>query len=75
MGDKESLDRCGSTINDHKVIHNFHFFFLDFAIFYHPILDTRIFIRPSAVTLRGPSLKSETGWTEELWLNRVLLIL
>ena len=25
--------------------------------------------------LRGPPLKSETGWTGEFWLNRVLLIL
>ena len=29
----------------------------------------------SYVTLRGPPLDSETGWTGELWSNRVLLIL
>ena len=39
-------------------------------------LDTRISVRPpSSVTLRGPPLDSETGWTGELWSNRVLLIL
>ena len=27
------------------------------------------------VTLRGPPLDSETGWTGELWSNPVLLIL
>ena len=27
------------------------------------------------VTLRGPPLDSEMGWTGELWLNRILLIL
>ena len=47
---------------------------------YFPILDTRIsFVRPSpppsSVTLVLPPLKSETGWTGELWLNCVLLIL
>ena len=46
----------------------------------HPKLDTRIsfvrsFVRPSCVTLRGPPLDSETGWTGELWSNPVLLIL
>ena len=45
---------------------------------YYPILDTRIsvrsFVRPF-VTLRGPPLDSETGWTGELWSNPVLLIL
>ena len=49
------------------------------SFFVHPKLDTRIsFVRPSvrsSVTLRIPPLKSETGWTGELWLNRVLLIL
>ena len=44
-----------------------------------PILDTRIsvllLLRPPSVTLRGPPLDSETGWTGELWLNCVLLIL
>ena len=44
-----------------------------------PKLDARIsflFLRPlSPVTLRGPPLDSETGWTEELWSKRVLLIL
>ena len=42
-------------------------------------LDTRIsFVRlyvRSCVTLRVPPLYSETGWTGELWLNPVLLIL
>ena len=34
------------------------------------------FLLPSfSVRLRGPLLKSETGWTGELWPNRVLLIL
>jgi hypothetical protein len=32
-------------------------------------------LRPSYVTLRLPPLDSETGWTGELWSNRVLLIL
>ena len=27
------------------------------------------------ITLRGPTLDSETGWTGELWSNLVLLIL
>ena len=50
-------------INDDNVIH------------VNPKLDTRIsFVRPY-VTLVLPPLKSETGWTGELWLNRVLLIL
>ena len=43
-------------------------------------LDTRIsFVRSSFVrsyvTLSGPPLDSETGWTGELWSNHVLLIL
>ena len=33
-----------------------------------------LLLRPSSVTLRGPPLDSETGWTGELWSNRVLLI-
>ena len=36
------------------------------------------FFRPSpssSVTLVLPPLKSETGWTGELWSNRILLIL
>ena len=33
------------------------------------------FLRPSSVTLVLPPMKSETGWTGELWSNRVLLIL
>ena len=41
----------------------------------NPILDTRISVRSSFVTLRGPPLDSETGWTGELWSNPVLLIL
>ena len=48
----------------------------------HPILDTRISVCScvrvfvcSCVTLRGPPLDSETGWTGELWSNPVLLIL
>ena len=44
----------------------------------NPILDTRISVRSYVclcVTLRGPPLKSETGWTGELWSNPVLLIL
>ena len=41
----------------------------------HPKLGTRISVRPSSVMLRVPSLDSETGWTEELWMNRVILIL
>ena len=44
----------------------------------NPILDTRISVRPfvrlSFVTLRGPPLYSETGWTGELWSNPFLLI-
>ena len=28
---------------------------------------------PCCVTLRGPPLDSETGWTGELWLNTNLL--
>ena len=44
---------------------------------YYPKLDTRIsFVRPSSsVMLVLPPLKSETGWTGELWSNHVLLIL
>ena len=30
---------------------------------------------PMYVTLRGPPLDSETGWSGELWSNPVLLIL
>ena len=48
----------------------------------YPILDTRISVCLcvrvfvcSCVTLRGPPLDSETGWTGELWSNPVLLIL
>ena len=48
----------------------------------YPILDTRISVRMCVcvyvcvcVTLRGPPLDSETGWTGELWSNPVLLIL
>ena len=43
----------------------------------NPILDTRIsFVCSScSVTLVLPPLKSEKGWTGELWSNRVLLIL
>ena len=34
----------------------------------NPILDTRISVRPPpSVTLRGPPLDSEMGWTGELW--------
>ena len=40
----------------------------------NPKLDTMISVRSSSVTLRGPRLKSETGWTGELWSNGVLLI-
>ena len=45
----------------------------------HPILDTRISVRPSVlrpsdfVSLRVPPLQSETGWTGELWLKTNLL--
>ena len=50
-------------INDDNVIH------------VNPKLDKRIsFVRPY-VTLVLPPRKSETGWTGELWSNRVLLIL
>ena len=45
----------------------------------HPIVDTRISVLwtppSSSVTLRGPPLYSETGFTGELWWNGVLLIL
>jgi hypothetical protein len=41
----------------------------------YPKLDTRISFVRMFVTLRGPPLDSETGWTGELWSNRVLLIL
>ena len=34
-----------------------------------------LLLRPPSVTLRGPPLDSETGWTGELWSKRVLLIL
>ena len=44
-------------------------------LYRNPILDTRISVRPSSVTLRLPPLKSETGCTGELWSNCVLLIL
>ena len=47
-------------------------------IAHYSILDTRISsVRSpySSVTLRVTPLDSETGWTGELWLNRVLLIL
>ena len=41
---------------------------------HNPILDTRISVRPSSfVTLRGPPLDSETGWTGELWSKTNLL--
>ena len=36
--------------------------------------SVRSFVLP-CVTLRGPPLDSETGWTGELWSNPVLLIL
>ena len=36
--------------------------------------DFRSSVRP-CVTLMGPPLDSETGWTGELWSNPVLLIL
>ena len=43
---------------------------------WYPILDTRISGRPlSLVTLVLPSLYSETGLTEKLWSNCVLIIL
>ena len=43
---------------------------------WNPILDTRISgLPPSSVTLRVPPVKSETGWTGELWSNCVHLIL
>ena len=44
----------------------------------HPKLDTRIsfvLLRPPSVMLVISPLKSEMGWTEELWSNCVLLIL
>ena len=42
----------------------------------YPILDTRIYVCPSSfVMFVLRPLKSETGWTGELWWNRVLLIL
>ena len=42
----------------------------------NPILDTRISVRTlSFIMLRVPPLASKTGWTGELWLNHVLLIL
>ena len=41
----------------------------------NPILDTRISVRTPSVMLVLPPMKSETGWTGELWSNRVLLIL
>ena len=40
----------------------------------YPILDMKISVR-LFVTLVLPPLKSETGWTGELWLKLVLLIL
>ena len=54
----------------------------DVLVPFNPILDTRISVlRPSSfvlcpcVTLKQPPLNSETGWTGELWSNRILLIL
>ena len=42
----------------------------------NPILDTRIsFVLCPSVKFVLPTLKSETGWTGEHWLNHVLLIL
>ena len=46
------------------------------AYSYNPILNTRI--SSICLPLSGsgdPPLDSEKGWTGELWLNRVLLIL
>ena len=42
-----------------------------------PILDTRISASSSfsSVTLRGPPLDSEMGWTGELWSKTKFLIL
>ena len=49
-------------------------FFQIFGFFDHPILDTRIFVRPpSSVTLVLPPLDSETRWTGELWSKTYLL--
>ena len=40
----------------------------------NPKLDTRIsFVPPSSATLVLPPLKSESGWTGELWSNRILI--
>ena len=40
-----------------------------------PLFVRSSFVLRSYVTLRGPPLDSETGWTGELWSNCVLLIL
>ena len=57
----------------------FALFALVFVIHTYPILDTRISVRSDFVRRHGcamlPPLDSETGWTGELWSNRVLLIL
>ena len=36
---------------------------------YNPVLDTRSYGLCLSITLRPPSLDSETGWTGELWLK------
>ena len=69
-----------STLNFLIWLWYFNVFFSDIFDILYPKLDTRIsfvcsFVRPSCVTLRGPPLDSETGWTGELWSNPVLLIL
>ena len=41
---------------------------------YHPILDSKIAVRPSpSVRHRLPLLDSETGWTSKLWTKTNLL--
>ena len=45
---------------------------------YNTILNTRIsFVQtpPPSVMVRVPPLDFDTGWTGELWSNRILLIL
>ena len=47
--------------------------FRHFRIFWHKDFrpSVRSFVRSSSVTPLLPPLKSETGWTGELWSNRV----
>ena len=53
-------------------------FVRDDFLFSYPKLDTRISVLRNLdfVTLRlPPPLDSETGWSGELWLNPILLLL